>query len=145
MKKSGRIFKDELTETWFIIGLVFAVFAVVGIIVFAISGDYLAFGGIPCGFQQVTHLYCPGCGGTRATWYLLHGRFIRSAYMHPFVPYYVADYLFFMVNTLLVTFTKKLGFSKYPVTITIYVGLGLLLVQWIVKNVVLIFFHIALI
>ena len=27
MKKSGRIFKDELTGTWFIIGLVFAVFA----------------------------------------------------------------------------------------------------------------------
>ncbi len=27
----------------------------------------------PCFFHSVTHLYCPGCGSTRAVYRLLHG------------------------------------------------------------------------
>jgi len=29
--------------------------------------------GLPCAFHQLTHLYCPGCGATRATWALIRG------------------------------------------------------------------------
>lgn len=144
MKKSGRLFKDELTEVWFVLGLIFAGFGILGIVLFAFAGDYLAFGGMKCGFQQVTNLYCPGCGGTRATWYMLHGKLITSFLMHPFVLYFTVDYFIFMINTLLVKFTKKLGFRKFPVTITIYAGLGLLLVQWLVKNILLIIWHITI-
>ena len=31
---------------------------------------------IPCGFRLVTGLHCPGCGGTRAVWHLLHGNIL---------------------------------------------------------------------
>lgn len=141
--KKKRIFKDEITDVWFLLGCIFFVFLIVAIVVFAFWGDYLAFSGMPCGFQSVTHLYCPGCGGTRATYYLLHGRLIKSFFMNPFVLYYAVAYVIFMINTILVKTTNKLGFVKYPVSITVYTGLGLLIVQWIVRNLLLIFFHIT--
>ena len=31
-----------------------------------------------CLFRELTHLYCPGCGVTRALYHLLHGNFLRS-------------------------------------------------------------------
>ena len=52
----------------------------------------------PCAFKLVTGLDCPGCGGTRMVWYLLHGNLGEAARHHvvaliavPFVVYaYVA-------------------------------------------------------
>jgi hypothetical protein len=52
----------------------------------------------PCLFRVVTGLDCPGCGGTRMVWYLLHGNLPEAARHHlvalllvPFVVYgYVA-------------------------------------------------------
>lgn len=51
-----------------------------------------------CAFRALTGLDCPGCGGTRALWYLLHGNLPAAARSHvmavfaaPFVLYaYVA-------------------------------------------------------
>jgi hypothetical protein len=31
-----------------------------------------------CQFHQLTGLYCPGCGATRATYQLLHGNFLAA-------------------------------------------------------------------
>ncbi len=31
-----------------------------------------------CLFHEFTGLHCPGCGGTRALYWLLHGEFLRS-------------------------------------------------------------------
>jgi len=39
----------------------------------AVLGAVLWFVGIPCIFQQMTGLYCPGCGATRAVKALAHG------------------------------------------------------------------------
>ena len=33
---------------------------------------------MPCLFKEYTHLYCPGCGGTRAVHSMLKGHIIRS-------------------------------------------------------------------
>ena|SRR5581483_7072912 len=32
----------------------------------------------PCVFQKLTGLYCPGCGSTRAVWYLVHGHPLKA-------------------------------------------------------------------
>lgn len=42
---------------------------------------------MPCLFQQMTGLYCPGCGGTRAVRALLAGHPFLSFLYHPVVPY----------------------------------------------------------
>ncbi len=36
----------------------------------------------PCAFRAMTGLDCPGCGGTRMVWYLLHGDLLQAARFH---------------------------------------------------------------
>ncbi|HEV2087512.1 MAG TPA: DUF2752 domain-containing protein [Cryptosporangiaceae bacterium] len=36
----------------------------------------------PCAFKAVTGLDCPGCGGTRMVWYLLHGDLVQAGRHH---------------------------------------------------------------
>jgi hypothetical protein len=36
----------------------------------------------PCVFKTVTGLACPGCGGTRMVWFLLHGNLPEAARHH---------------------------------------------------------------
>ena len=38
-----------------------------------------------CPFYRLTHLYCPGCGATRALAALLHGRLLEAAHFNLFV------------------------------------------------------------
>lgn len=136
-EEKKREFKDELTDTWFVLGIVFGAFLVVGTLFMYLFGDKIAFQGRQCAFLTITHLYCPGCGGTRSFYYFLHGKFIKSVMFNPFVPYTLAAYFVFMINTILVKTTKKAGFTRYPASITIYVGVGLLIVQCIVRNILL--------
>lgn len=44
-------------------------------------------GELPCLFQMITGLYCPGCGGTRAALSLLHGQILRSLLYNPIPSY----------------------------------------------------------
>lgn len=138
-----RHFKDDLTNTWFYLGIPFGVILICTIVFFVLFGEKIAFGGQTCAFYAVTHLYCPGCGGTRATYYFVKGQIIKSILFNPFVPYTILAYVVFMVNTVLVKTTKKLGFSKYPASVTIYVGVGILILQWIIRNTIYIAFGIT--
>jgi hypothetical protein len=51
----------------------------------------------PCLFRATTGLDCPGCGGTRMAWYLLHGNLPEAARHHLaallLVPFVVFGYL----------------------------------------------------
>lgn len=40
-----------------------------------------------CWFYSAHHIYCPGCGCTRALIALLHGDFLHSLYYNPAVPF----------------------------------------------------------
>lgn len=40
---------------------------------------------MPCPFHELFHIYCPGCGGTRALFELLHGHILQSLYYNPAV------------------------------------------------------------
>lgn len=126
-----------MTDAWYIAGKIFLAFAVLAVVVFAIWGDRLTHLPGKCLFYGVTGLYCPGCGGTRSFDALIHGHLVRSFLQNPFVPYTFIVYIVFMINTVLVKHTKKLGFQGFPATILIYVGIGILLTQCIVRNVLL--------
>lgn len=80
--------------------------------------------------------YCPGCGGTRAVIQLMHGCIWKSFLMHPVVPYVTAIFILFMVtSTCHYVFGYHRRFLLRP--IYFYVTIGIILSQWIIKNILL--------
>lgn len=121
--------------------------------------------GFPCLFHLLTGFYCPGCGGTRAIRLMLQGYWLQSLQYHPFVLYVLlaaaAEGVLFLwslagkrhVGTGEAdrknggnTRGKTGGIScrsryrdgflrRYPWWVSI--GAGIVLINWIVKNVFL--------
>ncbi len=94
--------------------------------------------GFPCLFRGLTGLYCPGCGGTRAFMYLIQGQILKSLYYHPLIPYMAAV---LVGEGALWLMARKKGWEKElkrPYELEVYVGIGIALVNWAVKNLVLV-------
>ena len=93
---------------------------------------------VKCSFHTLTGLYCPGCGGTRAVVFLLKGDLLKSFLYHPFVLYCVIFYILFMAKgTLAYIFNNGIVYMKFRMWY-VYVGVALLLGQFVVKNYLLI-------
>ena len=101
-------------------------------------------GKIPCMFQMMTGWYCPGCGGTRAVKALLRGNLLESFCYHPLVLYGAAVSLFFFVSYLFYWKTKNSKYRLYLENGYLYAGLGILLLNFLIKNYVLLVKGIAL-
>lgn len=99
---------------------------------------------MPCVFLQMLGLYCPGCGGTRAVQALLEGNFLLSLWYHPLVMYTVIVFGGFMLTNTLqklhVPHVKGWKFHEWH----LYVALILTIVNWILKNMLLLGFNITL-
>ena len=94
-------------------------------------------GRIPCVFHELTGLYCPGCGGTRAVKALLAGHPILSFQYHPLVLYCALVALLFAVSWLLWRITKKSGFRLYLSNGYIYAAIGITVLNFAYKNYML--------
>jgi hypothetical protein len=93
---------------------------------------------LPCFFHKYTGYYCPGCGGTRAVIALFHGNFLRAAWYHPLVPYGAVLYLWFMVsNTIEILSGERWKIGMHFRETYLYIALGILAVNWVIKNVLL--------
>lgn len=93
---------------------------------------------MPCMFRFVTGLYCPGCGGTRAVKYLLTGQILKSLQYHPLVLYTA---LVVLAEAASAMAAKKTGKAKLYLgheKLFIYLGVGIILMNWIVKNYLLV-------
>ena len=91
-----------------------------------------------CAFKHVTGLYCPGCGGTRAMNALLSGHFVRAFVYHPFVPYCIIMWILYVGSHLLeILHVPHIKGMKFR-TAYMWTGLGIIVLNWIVKNVLLI-------
>lgn len=90
---------------------------------------------VPCFFSFVIGIYCPGCGGTRAFIAMLHGHFLKALWYHPLIPYLTVIYCGFMLTQGL----SRLGFKRIrPWKFHywyLWVGLILLIANFILKNV----------
>lgn len=95
-------------------------------------------GKLPCLFQALTGLYCPGCGGTRAVKALLKGQILRSFLYHPVVLYAALVVAGLCVYRLLFHVTGQDRFRKRLEDRCLYVGLGIITVNFILKNLLLI-------
>lgn len=100
--------------------------------------------GFPCLFHLFTGLYCPGCGGTRAVRCLLKGELRLSFQYHPLVLYTAVVMTVELVSFVLSKVLKKPRFYLGHEKLFIYIGAGIVLVNWIYKNVMLVIFGIDL-
>lgn len=124
--------KMEIEQLFYKLGkILFIIIIIVVAVLYITDCEILKF--MPeCRFYSVTGIYCPGCGGTRAVKALLRGDLIRSFLYHPFVLYFATGYIVFMIYE----FCKKHfrnSWKVFPVECIICIGVGVLLLQWIVK------------
>ncbi|MCM1185330.1 MAG: DUF2752 domain-containing protein [Lachnoclostridium sp.] len=98
----------------------------------------------PCAMWYILGLYCPGCGGTRAVQALLQGRFLLSLWYHPFVLYAAVLCTGFMgSHTLAKLKIGRIRGWKFH-DWYLWGGLAVIGVNWVFKNILLYFWHIAL-
>ena len=88
-------------------------------------------------FHELTGFYCPGCGGTRAVLALLAGHPVLSFLYHPLVPYCALVALVFAVSYAIYWKTKDPRFRLYLSDAYVHVGLGIIVVNFLVKNYLL--------
>ncbi|WP_099466766.1 DUF2752 domain-containing protein [Konateibacter massiliensis] len=93
---------------------------------------------LPCPIYTLTGIYCPGCGGTRSVHALLHGSFLSSFRYNPIVLYCGAIYAWYMISNTIEYVSKhkiKIG-MKYR-DIYLWIGLGILLAFFVLRNFLL--------
>lgn len=126
---------EQIIEEWYFVGKIALVIFVAATILFWWKGDAIISREHGCVFRDNVGLYCAGCGGTRAFYYLVHGKLWQSFLHNPFVLYMISVYIFFMTNTFLYMHTEKIGFKKFPIVGLIYIGVGIMIGQCIIRNI----------
>ena len=119
-------------------------FLIIAIIIFWIYGNKITSGMTECYFRKVTGLYCIGCGGTRAFNHFVRFHWLKSLYYHPFVPFAFGGYFSFLINSFLYRHNKKCIENFNPL-ILVYVGVGILFLSFLIKNIALIAFGVHMI
>ncbi len=112
----------------------------------------------PCSFHLATGLFCPGCGGTHAVYAFLSGHILQSIRLNAFVPYTALCFLVFILWNTAATLARSAsrrsngGETSHPTKrrtplpffhfrpVYAYVGIGILLSHWILKNICILFF-----
>ena len=94
---------------------------------------------MPCLFQQMTGLYCPGCGGTRAVRALLAGHPFLSFLYHPVVPYMAVVAVWAVVFWTLYFVTGNRRFRPELDERIAYAAAGIVILNFIIKNGLLVF------
>ena len=86
-----------------------------------------------------THLgmICPGCGGTRAVYYLFRGEFLQSLYRNPAVLTGVICYFHFMLTFSIQKHMQRENRKPIRMEGYVYLVAGVLILQWILKLIFL--------
>lgn len=129
----------------YIFGLVVLIFLIIGSVIQNMGLLDITDIVQPCVFRRLSGIYCPGCGGTRAVRALLGGHFFLCLYFHPFVFYCFVMYVIFMLSHTieLIQSHKKVPHRKHSVKglkfkiSYVYIGILIILIQWILKNIML--------
>lgn len=139
--KKGHEVKYRADEIFYLIGKGFW-------LPFCLAGFWFAHGGyekygdlVACAFRRMCGFPCPGCGGTRAFYYLFRGELIKSFQFNPTVIYGVLAYLHFM----LLFFYRKhisgtIGEKEVQIPCYLYGAIAVIIVQWGAKIINILFF-----
>lgn len=95
----------------------------------------------PCVIHEVLHLYCPGCGGTRAVYELLNLHWLRSFLIHPIVLFIAVILTEYYIGAI-ITLIRNNGKRYYYLRVWFcYVALGIIVLNTVLRNVLLVCFH----
>lgn len=114
-------------------------------IVFAVVCDlfHLSFPvSIPCFFDTYMHIYCPGCGGTRAMYALFRLDIFESIRCNPIVIYGAGLFLYYYIGTTLAVLNKGRKIYFKPGWWMLWVLIVLLVWTTIIRNILAIQFGI---
>lgn len=102
--------------------------------------------GSPCIMHALTGWYCPGCGGTRSVLFLLHGHPVMSFLYHPLVLYTAVVIAYILLRHIydLIRTKSFRAQKKYFRTSMLWVALLITVINFLVKNIALVIFHIDL-
>ena len=96
----------------------------------------------PCMLHQLTGLYCPGCGGTRAVMALIKGRCLSSFFYHPVVLYSFLLAAYFMItNSIQLVLRNKWNIGMKYKDRYLYLLVGLILGNWVIQNIFILAGH----
>lgn len=88
----------------------------------------------PCIMRSMLGLYCPGCGGTRAFLFLIHGQILKSLFYHPVVAYAVAFLILYMGSQTIMRLTKQKVSALHFRIGYCYIGVVILVGNFLWKN-----------
>lgn len=92
----------------------------------------------PCILKTVFHLYCPGCGGTHAVFYLLHFQLLKSLLANPLVLYGAIVLLYYWIRFFICLIQKK-GRGIYRMNLSfLWILLFLLAALLLLRNLLLV-------
>lgn len=94
--------------------------------------------GFPCPFHELLHLYCPGCGGTRAFFLMLQGHFIKSLYYNPAVVLGAILIIYYEMGVMITLIKKNGKYYYYRKNFLVYVYLIINLIFSIVRDYLLV-------
>lgn len=134
---------SSLEETLYKFGIILLP---IGILAFILYDKLFLsyFDGIPCVLYYFCGIYCPGCGGTRAIKALLDGAILQSVWYHPLVLYVIILYGGFMLTHTLERFSVKRIRGWRFHSWYLYVALIVLIANFLIKNILLLCFHISM-
>lgn len=105
---------------------------------FAYGSGFQDYGDLfACSFKEITKLPCPGCGGTRAFFYLFRGDILTSIRMNITVLYAVIAYLHFMGWFIYRHYIRKERQKEIPIQFYLYGTAVIVIGQWLVKLVII--------
>lgn len=91
-----------------------------------------------CFLYEKFGIYCIGCGSTRAVYSLLKGKILQSIYYNPFILYLVVvDFWYLITEEISKIFKCKNKFCIKNINFYVYVGLLILIMNWIIKMIML--------
>jgi len=99
---------------------------------------------IPCGVHEFLKVYCPGCGGTRALFALLHGQILESLICNPAIIFGAALIVYYETGVILTLVKRDGKLYFYQKCGLLYGYLVVVIVFAIARDWLLIGFHIDL-
>ena len=138
-------YEQKLSRNCYYVLLGVAAFLVLGCFVLSLLHLSVFDLGLPaCTLYSLTGLYCPGCGGTRSVYFLLHGDVWRSFVYYPLVPLAAAFSACYILSHTLNILTKgRLRAMRFRMSI-LFAAVGVIALNWIVKDALILLFDMHL-